>query len=133
MWSLIWIDARCGQYRDVATGHFVSPRNLPWPEYPGFSGSPKPITLQPGQVIDRLGKLSGEFAGTPGAGVSSRGLPPGAEQRLYTQLEVLKPLSTISGPAAGVSEFGATGGATQYWFEGGIQQWIESGYLRVVK
>jgi Flp pilus assembly pilin Flp len=126
-------DARTGQYRDLTNGRFISARDLPWPEYPGFSGSPEPTTLQPGEIIDRFGSLSGEFAGTPGASASARGLPAGAELRPYTKLEVLKPLQTMSGPAAGVSEFGATGGATQYWFKGGIQQWIDRGYLEVVK
>jgi hypothetical protein len=35
--------------------------------------------------------------------------------------------------AAAVPAFGATGGGTQYFFDGGIQWWIDHGYLEVVR
>jgi hypothetical protein len=118
-------DARTGQYRDLETGRFVSPKDLPWPEYPGFEGTPKNVTLQPGMVIDRYGNPNGEFAITPGTTISQRGLPPGSENTPYTKYMVTKPVTVPAGPAAGVSEFGATGGATQYWFKGGMYKYLD--------
>ena len=38
-------DARTGQYRDLATGRFVSPRDLPWPSSRGFASNPVDTTL----------------------------------------------------------------------------------------
>jgi len=124
-------DAKAGQYRDLTNGQFVSPKNLPWPGNSGFSGKPVDTPLTPGLMLDRLGSLKGEFAGLPGASASERGLPAGSEGRPYTQLQVLKPLTVPSGPAAPVPAFGASGGATQFQFSGGIQQWIDSGHLGV--
>jgi len=125
-------DAKAGQYRDLTNGQFISPKDLPWPGNNGFSGKPIDTPLTPGLMLDRLGSLKGEFAGLPGASASERGLPAGSEGRPYTQLQVLKPLTVPSGPAAPVPAFGATGGGTQFQFSGGIQQWIDSGHLGVV-
>jgi hypothetical protein len=120
-------DTRSNQYIDLKTGRFVSPKNLPWPEQ-----SLQPTVLEPGIVIDRFGKLKGKFAGMPGTSISERGLASGTELAQYTKLKVLKPLPAKSGNAASVSEFGATGGKIQYFFEEGIQYWIDAGYLRIV-
>jgi hypothetical protein len=50
----------------------------------------------------------------------------------YTQYRVLKPLEAQVGPAAPVSEFGASGGATQYLPGRTIDQLIKDGYLERV-
>lgn len=68
---------------------------------------------QPKAVIDRLGKLSGRYAGEPGASISARGMPPGSGDLPYTKFEVLKPIPMEYGPASGVPKFAAKGGATQ--------------------
>jgi hypothetical protein len=60
-------------------------------------------------------------------------MAPGTDQLPYQQLLVLKPFDVPAGPAAAAKGLGATGGATQYWFQGGIQQWIDAGYLEVVR
>jgi hypothetical protein len=49
----------------------------------------------------------------------------------YTKLEVIKALTVPGGPAAAVPEFGARGGAMQYFFAGGLQKWIDLDYLRI--
>lgn len=85
-----------------------------------------------GDVIDRFGSLTGQYAGTPGATISERGMAAGAEGMRYTKLEVIRQLTVPGGPAAEVPEFGANGGSMQYFFEGGLQKWIDLGYLRVV-
>jgi hypothetical protein len=126
-------DRRVGRYRDVETGRFVAQKDLPWPAKRGFASSPQDTLLGKGERIDRFGKLSGSYAGTPGSSISERGMPPGSEDLPYTQLEVLKPITVPAGPAAVVKDFGAAGGATQYYFKGGIQKWIDQGYLKVIK
>ena len=125
-------DSRTGQYRDAATGRFVSARDLPWPSNRGFSSSTQG-TLKPGTVIDRFGKPSGRYAGQPGATVSQRRMAQGADAAQYTQYEVLRPLPAEIGPAAPVPAFGAEGGATQYLFQQSIGDLVEQGFLRVVK
>jgi len=125
-------DARTGQYRDQADGRFVSPKNLPWPGNRGFAANPVDTTLSKGTIIDRFGSLDGRYAGTPGASISKRGMALGSEEMSYTRLEIVKPITVPGGAAAAVPEFGATGGATQYFFKGGLQSWIDSEYLRVL-
>lgn len=122
-------DARTGQYRNLANGQFVSPRNLPWPSNNGFASS-APGTLKPGTVIDRFGKDTGRYAGQPGATVGQRGMAQGADAAPYTQYEVLKPLPAEIGPASPVPAFGAEGGATQYMFQQSIRDLVEQGFLR---
>jgi len=125
-------DSSSGRYRDVTTGRFISQRGLPWPGNRGFAGTPVDTTLGKGTIIDRYGKLSGQYAGSPGASVSARGMAPGSEGMFYTRLEVVRPITVPSGPAAAVPDFAATGGAIQYFFAGGLQKWIDAGYLKVV-
>jgi hypothetical protein len=45
---------------------------------------------------------------------------------------VLKPLEAEIGPAAGVPEFGAAGGATQYFFDVSIDELVRRGFLEVL-
>ena len=59
-------------------------------------------------------------------------MAPGSEGMAYTKLEVMKSVTVPGGPAEGVPEFGATGGADQFFFQGGLQKWIDAGYLRVL-
>jgi hypothetical protein len=127
----IW-DIRTGQYRDTTTGRFVASGNLPWPRNSGFASGPINRTLPIGTLIDRYGKLSGQYAGIPGTSISARGMAPGSENMPYTMLRVIKPITIPSGPAAGVSAFDATGGGMQYYFPGGIQSYVDK-FLEVVK
>jgi RHS repeat-associated protein len=125
-------DVRTGQFRDMTSGRFVSPRNLPWPGNRGFASSTQQ-TLKPGTIIDRFGKPSGRYGGQPGASVSQRGMAAGTEGLPYTQYRVVKPIGAEVGPAAPVPEFGASGGATQYLFRKPIGQMVSDGILEVVK
>jgi len=125
-------DARTGQYRDISTGRFVSPRDLSWPSNNGFAEGPINMTLSEGALIDRYGKLTGQYAGEPGISISARGMAIGSENMPYTTLMVVKPVTIPAGPAAAVPEFGAVGGGIQYYFKGGLQLWINNGYLEVL-
>jgi hypothetical protein len=125
-------DSRAGRYREVASGRFVSPRDLPWPANRGFASSTQG-TVPQGTIIDRFGAPTGRYAGQPGATVSARGMAPGADAATYTQYKVLRPIPAEIGPAAPVPAFGAEGGATQYFFQQSIGDLVEQGFLEVVK
>lgn len=125
-------DAKTGQYRDLHNGHFISPRDLPWPDNAGFITSTRQI-VKPGTILDRLGKDTGRFLGQPGASISARGMAKGAEAMEYTQYRVLKEIEMRVGAAAPVSDFGAKGGTTQYLSPRSIRQLVDDGYLEVVK
>lgn len=125
-------DARVKRYRDLKTGCFVSKANLPYPsENLGFSYY-KSGKLQEGMIIDRYGSLSGRYAAEVGATISGRGMPIGAEALPYVKLKVVKPIPVEYGPAAPVPEFGAKGGAIQYYFNKPIQYYIDNGYLSII-
>jgi len=121
-------EASTGQFRDLQTGRFVSPRDLPWPGNSGFASSTRG-TLKPGTVVDRYGPPTGRYAGQPGATASRRGMAPGTEELPYRKYRVVKPVEVETGPAAPVSEFGAEGGATQYMFDEPINELLKQGVL----
>lgn len=112
---------------------FVAASDLPWPTNRGFAEDPVDTLLSKGQIIDRYGPLDGRYASIPGQSISERGMAQGSEGMKYTKLEVLKPLTVPGGTVAPVPEFGGIGGAPQYFFQGGIQSWIDKGFLREVK
>lgn len=124
-------DSRTGQFHEVLSGRFVSPRNLPWPDNGGFVKA-KAMTVQPGTILDRFGKPTGRFLGEPGATISQRGMAPGVEKLPYTRYRVLKPFKAQVGPAAPVPEFGAVGGATQYLPPKSAGQLVAEGFLEVI-
>ena len=126
-------EASTKQYRNVETGQFISPKKLPWGTNHGFDGTPVDTSISPGTIMDRVGNLNGEYAASFGSSMSERGLPPGCEFREHFLLRVLKPFVIPTGKAAGVKEFAAKEGAIQYYFKGGIQKWIDLGYIKVIK
>jgi hypothetical protein len=126
-------DPKTGQYKNSATGRFVSPKKLPWPKNNGFATPPVDTTLKPGTVVDRYGRPSGRYASQPGSTPSQRGMASGSEGMPYNQYRVAKPVPAKVGPAAPMSEFGASGGATQYMFEKPINQLVKEGFLEVIK
>jgi hypothetical protein len=125
-------DAATGQYRDLNTGKFVSPGDLPWPDNYGFASSTRQ-TVPAGTILDRVGKDTGRFLGEPGSSISARGLPNGSQDLPYHQYRVLKPVDMRVGPASPSAEYGATGGATQYQADLSIKRLIEQGYLEIIK
>jgi hypothetical protein len=132
-------DARTGQYVDLSTRRFVSPRDLPWPEgNNGFASAPIDTTLPVDYIVDRYGRITangritGRYAGEPGTSIWERGMAIGSEDMQYIRLRVIRPLTVPAGPAAEVPAFGASGGGTQYYFEKTIQWYIDNGYLEVV-
>jgi len=102
---------------------------LPWPDNEGFRYR-RPNVLKPGKIVDRYGSPDGGFLGEPGYTVSQRGMPPiigGSEPSRY---RVLKEIPVDSGPAAGVPEFGAIGGAPQHYTgERSVQWLLDNRYL----
>lgn len=60
-------------------------------------------------------------------------MAPGTENLPYTRYRVLKPFDAQVGPAAGVPDFGAAGGATQF-LPGKTVQWLlDNGFLEVIR
>ena len=57
-------------------------------------------------------------------------MAPGSDALGYHQYEVLRPVLVEAGEALPVSEFGAKGGAMQYFFDMPIAELIEQGILR---
>lgn len=112
-----------------------------WPGDHGFDTT-KPIVpaneaLQPGDVIDRLSPRRptedrGEFASPPGTGFPTQSLPPDrlAPDFQHYQVEIVKelPPEVLAGRIA--SDFQQAGGGFQFYFPGGMAQWIEAGYVR---
>jgi len=125
-------DAATGNYRDLRTGRFVAPRNLPWPANAGFASSTRQA-LPAGTVLDRFGSPSGRFLSQPGATISQRGMAAGSEALPYTQYRVLKPFDAQVGPAAGAPDFNAVGGATQYLPGKSVQWLVDNNFLQVIK
>ena len=119
------------QYRAMTTGRFISQKILPYPPNRGFASSTRQL-LSKGQIVDRYGLPNGRFAGTPGSSVSARGMPPGSDALPYARYRVARPFEAEVGPAFGVPEFGASGGATQYRFDHAIEQLVRDKFLEVL-
>ncbi|MEJ2228040.1 MAG: glycohydrolase toxin TNT-related protein [Alphaproteobacteria bacterium] len=76
-----------------------------------------------------VGIFGDRLEGEPGATISQRGIEQATEAMQYTQYCVLKPLDAQVDP---VSEFGVSGGATQYLPSRTIEQLFKDGYLERV-
>lgn len=109
-----------------------------YPPDEGFAGPRLPTTLQEGDVIDRLGPPSGDYAAPDGTPFDQRALPPSSANFQingnleYHRYRVVKPLPSdvVEGTAA--PWFEQPGGGMQYYFPNGIQWYIDHGYLEPV-
>lgn len=110
------------KYIDQKTGAYN------WPEDSGFANGSKPMTLQPGTLIDRYGPESGHFLSPEGTPFEQRALFPGTQMKGYSIYEVVKPLEVQGGEVA--PWFNQPGGGTQYETSSSIESLIESGILR---
>lgn len=113
----------------------VIPRNRALTQYyppnNGFSGTPQRVTLGPGTVVDRYGPNEGVFASPYGTPTWARSLPYGGETQPYHAFEVIKPLDVDVGNAA--AWFGQPGGGRQFMFDAPIQDYLDNGFLRMIK
>ncbi len=107
-------------------------RSWRYPPEDGFAGEAMPNSLTRGDVIDRLGPDSGEFAAPSGAGYGERAIPPSSIGRDYHEYEVVKPLpeSVTEGKVA--PWFEQPGGGVQYKFDHPISWYVKNGYLKEV-
>jgi hypothetical protein len=85
---------------------------IKWPPDDGFTGTPTPVVLPPGMLIDRFGSDYGRFFSPKGAAYAARALPYSCEKLVYVTYRVVQPLLAWTGRAAGW--FDAPGGATQF-------------------
>ena len=125
-------DVKSNRYRDLKTGKYIAQSKLPYPSNSGFKYSKKG-KIKPGTEIDRFGDLDGRYAGNPGASISQRGMPAGSEKLSYKKFKVVKEIPAEIGPAAGVLDFGASGGATQYRFKKPLKYYLDNGYIKEMK
>ncbi|RKR76391.1 TNT domain-containing protein [Frondihabitans australicus] len=113
-----------------------------WPGDNGFvPGTAVPNTVPVGHTLSRItartgagGVANGEFATLPGTPFSDVAMPPDRLSTAFTTVryEVVKPLpaSVLQGPIA--PWFEQPGMGVQYYFEGGINRFVDAGYLKVV-
>ena len=115
-----------------------------WPSDPphinGFlDGNSSPADLKSGDVLERVTFVDadglpsdGKFAAPPGTPFGDLSLPPDrlGENTTTVWYEILKPLPDEVRVGDIAPGFGQKGGGTQYYFPGGIQEWIDRGYLK---
>lgn len=125
-----------GQGRDAWMQSITKPDgNLDWADntkYPQGFSSPtdrNPVTLSPGQTIDRFGGPNGQFTSPAGTPYPQRALPSSnLDGPSYHQYEVIKPLPVWQGGIA--PQMGEPGGGVQHYLPVSVQALIEGGYLR---
>ena len=113
----------------VAPSVPLSPR--PYPVRPDVPGTRVPRTLYPGEVIDRFGTSTGQWASPMGTSYGARSIPEGL--RPHIQYEVLKPIKVEQSLAAPGERAGQVGYGVQYRFPGSIDFYINNNYLREIK
>jgi hypothetical protein len=124
-----------GMSRDDWTKSITKPNgDLAWAEgkdFPQGFSSPTdrhPVTLQPGQTIDRFGGPTGQFTSPPNTPYPQRALPPYNLEGKYHQYEVVKPLPVWEGGIA--PQMGEPGGGVQHYLPFSVQTLIDGGYLK---
>lgn len=125
-----------GQGRDAwMQGITDKDGNLAWADgkkYPDGFSSPtdrEPVTLAPGETIDRFGGPNGKFTSPTGVPYPERALPPtNLDGASYHQYEVIKPLPVWQGGIA--PQMGETGGGVQHYLPFSVETLIKGGYLR---
>jgi Tuberculosis necrotizing toxin len=114
-----------------------------YPANAGFDGDRVPMTMNPGEILDRFGSAKGEYLSPLGTPFPERSLPPssldGRDEVLfgYHAYEVVKPFDAHVGSIA--PAFGQPGGGLQVLVEHGLLgqpdkvgvQWLlDNGFLR---
>ena len=98
-----------------------------YPPNNGFMGTAEKVTLQAGDMIDRVGSLSGRFTSPAGTPWQTLSLPYDKIGQAATQLRVVKPFEVLAGRAA--PWFQSVGGGMQYYMYQSAQSLIDSGFL----
>jgi hypothetical protein len=113
---------------------YWNPETKSWryPPEDGFAGEALPNSLSRGDVIDRLGPDTGEFASPAGSGYGERAIPPSSIGRDYHQYEVVKPLPEAVTEGKIAPWFEQPGGAVQYKFDHPVSWYVKNGYLKEV-
>jgi len=113
-----------------------------WPPNRGFDGPARPNTLAVGDTIDRITAVApdgtiadGGFASPEGQAFATRALPPDRLRPPFITVtyKVLKPLpeDVVQGRTA--AWFDQPGQGIQYEFPGGIQRYVDQGYLEPIE
>ena len=105
--------------------------SIDWPPNDGFAATPEPVTLQPGDLVDRYGYPGGHFASPEGIPAGQRSLAPGTLSKPLHVYRVVKPINALGGKAA--PWFDQPGGGMQYQFTKSFQQLLDEGAIQEVK
>lgn len=119
------------QYRtDLAPKWKDGAGNLVWPPNDGAAGTPLPVVLEPGMLLDRYGCEWGNFLSPRGASFSARALPYVCETSPYFTYRVVKPVVVWTSKAA--PWFDQKGGATQFQTDASVAALLADGVLEPV-
>jgi len=107
-----------------------------WPKNNGFdSRGTFDHDLDVGDVIDRVSapNADGDFAAPPNTKFPERGLPPDRLDPTWptTKYKVVEDLPPWVRVGYTETAFGQPGGGIQYYFPGGIQWYVDAGYLKI--
>lgn len=105
-----------------------------YPPDDGFAGPRVPAQAEKGDIIDRFGLPSGEYASPAGTPFDQRAIPPSSVNYEYHQYRVLKPLDGVDeGQVA--PWFEQPGGGTQYKFpkDRPLQWYVTNEYLEKIR
>ena len=100
-----------------------------WPTQAGFLGGYSQLqTAQEGQILSRIGDLSGHYVSPPGTSLAARGLPSYYPNTAESLWEVVKPFKMESGLAAAWQD--ASGLGIQHKMEQSVQNLWEFGFIK---
>ena len=115
------------QYRLTHPNEVINPDR--WPSHNGFERMFRfRYTLQPGEIITRVGKEGGNFASPVGTmPFEARALPPSYICKDFHSYKVVRPIRCEEGLAA--PAFGQSGQGIQYMFYETIESLLKKGYI----
>jgi RHS repeat-associated protein len=121
-WKLLQVCAGIPACREYAIN-----ASIYYPPNGGAATTPTPMTLQPDQIITRIGDEAGHYVSPIGTTIAQRALPFHQWSVQLSGYQVLKPIEVLSSEAA--PYYGLPGGGIQYYFSQPIQYYIKNGYL----
>ena len=111
----------------------VKPAKLVPREFPVISeipGTKVPRTLRPGEIIDRFGEPTGNWASPIGTSYEARSIRPGSTP--YNRYKVVKPIKVEQSLASPGELPGQYGYGVQYQFTKPIKFYLKEGYLKKI-
>jgi len=101
-----------------------------YPPNDGFAGEVKKVTLQPGTLVQRTGRLGGKYIAPAGTPKQMLSLPHNQCGQPTTILEVQRPVVVSAGKVA--PWFGQIGGGVQYRLDFPLIHYVNADVMRVI-